>query len=79
MQVDGQRELSVHRDGALMTFSLLLNDSGDFSEGGTYFEGAGGRVWRPQQGVAVLHSGKVATHFGNSAQIEHRARMRAMR
>jgi hypothetical protein len=42
-----------------MTFSLLLNDPADFEGGGTYFEGAGGRVWRPQQGVAVLHSGKV--------------------
>ena len=31
-------ELSVHRDGALMTFSLLLNDPSDFVGGGTYFE-----------------------------------------
>jgi len=40
-----------------MTFSLLLNDAGDFEGGGTFFE-EDGRVYRPQQGVAVLHSGK---------------------
>ena len=54
----GQRELSVHRDGALMTFSLLLNDPSDFEGGGTYFEESG-RVYRPAQGVAVMHSGKL--------------------
>ncbi len=54
----GQRELSVHRDGALMTFSLLLNDPADFAGGGTYFEESG-RVYRPAQGVAVMHSGKL--------------------
>lgn len=54
----GQRELSVHRDGALMTFSLLLNDPADFTGGGTYFEESG-RVYRPAQGVAVMHSGKL--------------------
>ena len=32
-------------------------------EGGTYFEAGGGRVWRPEQGVAVLHSGKVPSWF----------------
>ena len=57
-QEGGQRELSVHRDGALMTFSLLLNDPADFQGGGTYFEECG-RVYRPAQGVAVIHSGKV--------------------
>jgi len=57
-QDGGQRELSVHRDGALMTFSLLLNDPSDFEGGGTYFEESG-RVYRPAQGVAVLHSGKL--------------------
>lgn len=40
-----------------MTFSLLLNDANDFEGGGTFFE-EDGRVYRPQQGVAVLHSGK---------------------
>jgi hypothetical protein len=54
----GQRELSVHRDGALMTFSLLLNDPTEFTGGGTYFEESG-RVYRPAQGVAVVHSGKL--------------------
>jgi hypothetical protein len=54
----GQRELSVHRDGALMTFSLLLNDPAEFTGGGTYFEESG-RVYRPAQGVAVVHSGKL--------------------
>ena len=47
-QVTGQRELSVHRDGALMTFSLLLNDPADFEGGGTYFEESA-RVYRPAQ------------------------------
>eukprot|EP00291_Cryptomonas_curvata_P021622 CAMPEP_0172172698 /NCGR_PEP_ID=MMETSP1050-20130122/12598_1 /TAXON_ID=233186 /ORGANISM="Cryptomonas curvata, Strain CCAP979/52" /LENGTH=548 /DNA_ID=CAMNT_0012844281 /DNA_START=61 /DNA_END=1703 /DNA_ORIENTATION=+ len=54
----GQRSLSVHRDGALLTFSLLLNRPEDFSGGGLYLERAG-RVYRPAQGVAVVHSGKV--------------------
>ena len=54
----GQRQLSVHRDGALTTFSLLLNRPADFGGGGTYFERAG-RVYRGAQGVAVIHSGKV--------------------
>ena len=30
-QEGGQKELSVHRDGALMTFSLLLNRPDDFA------------------------------------------------
>ncbi|KAL1508685.1 hypothetical protein AB1Y20_004780 [Prymnesium parvum] len=55
---DGQRELAVHRDNGLLTFSLLLNDPGDFEGGGTYFEESG-RVYRPSKGVGVVHSALV--------------------
>eukprot|EP00960_Hanusia_phi_P038226 753336-Hanusia_phi.AAC.6 len=54
----GQNQLSIHRDGALMTFSLLLNEAADFEGGGTYFE-EDGLVFRHELGTAVLHSGKV--------------------
>ena len=54
----GQRELAVHRDNGLLTFSLLLSDPGDFEAGGTYFESTG-RVYRPSRGVGVLHSALV--------------------
>ena len=36
----GQRELAVHRDNGLLTFSLLLSDPTDFEGGGTLFEAA---------------------------------------
>ena len=58
----GQRELAVHRDNGLLTFSLLLNPPTDFEGGGTYFERRG-RVYRPSQGVGVLHSA-LARHAG---------------
>ena len=35
------------------------DDASDFGGGGTYFEGSG-RVYRPSQGVGVLHSALVA-------------------
>ena len=54
----GQRELAVHRDNGVLTFSLLLNAPRDFGGGGTYFEGSG-RVYRPSRGVGVLHSALV--------------------
>jgi len=55
---NGQRELAVHRDKALLTFSLLLNDPREFSGGGTYFETAG-CVYPPSKGVGVMHSALV--------------------
>ena len=54
----GQKELAVHRDNGLLTFSMLLSDPTDFGGGGTYFEAAG-RVYRPSRGVGVLHSALV--------------------
>eukprot|EP00980_Cylindrotheca_fusiformis_P008719 scaffold1868_cov193-Cylindrotheca_fusiformis.AAC.4 len=61
--------LELHRDGTLLSFSLLLNSPDDFSGGGTFYdalrdvEPAGilhsGGVIRPNQGNAVLHCGKV--------------------
>ena len=55
---NGQRDLAVHRDNGLLTFSMLLNDPDEFEGGGTYFEAAG-RVYRPTRGVGVLHSALV--------------------
>ena len=52
----------MHRDNGLLTFSLLLNDPSDFEGGGTYFEQLG-RVYRPSQGVGVVHSA-LSRHAG---------------
>lgn len=63
--------LELHRDGTLLSFSLLLNSQDDFSGGGTFYDALRdsqqpsggilhpGGVIRPQQGEAVLHCGKI--------------------
>jgi hypothetical protein len=61
--------LELHRDGTLLSFSLLLNSHEDFSGGGTFYDALrdaepsgilhNGGVIRPRQGEAVLHCGKV--------------------
>ncbi|CAJ1911859.1 unnamed protein product [Cylindrotheca closterium] len=61
--------LDLHRDGTLLSFSLLLNSENDFTGGGTFYDGLRdvetngilqkGGVIRPNQGDAVLHCGKI--------------------
>jgi hypothetical protein len=62
--------LEAHRDGTLLSFSLLLNSPEEFTGGGTFYDALrdvapsgilhGGGVIRPDQaGQAVLHCGKI--------------------
>jgi predicted 2-oxoglutarate/Fe(II)-dependent dioxygenase YbiX len=62
--------LEPHRDGSLLSFTILLNDPTEFQGGGTSFDalqgsthppllGAGGVVRPRRAGDAVLHSGKL--------------------
>ena len=53
-----QRELSVHTDGSIFSFNILLNDPSDFDGGGTLFEPSG-LTAREGKGAAVGHSGQV--------------------
>ncbi|KAG8165636.1 hypothetical protein KVR01_004188 [Diaporthe batatas] len=49
-----QASLSLHSDGCLMSFSLLLNHHDAFSGGGTFFKGSGD-TFRVQQGGLLIH------------------------
>lgn len=61
--------LELHRDGTLLSFSLLLNSEDDFADGGTFYDALRdvepngilhkGGVIRPNQGDAVLHCGRI--------------------
>ena len=55
----GQRELSSHMDGSLLSFSVLLSHEDDFTGGGTVFPHLQGRTIALGQGDACLHSGSV--------------------
>ena len=51
-------KLDAHRDGSLISYNILLNDSNDFNGGGTYFECINHTV-TPKQGSMLLHCGKL--------------------
>jgi len=62
--------LEAHRDGTLLSFSLLLNSPDDFTGGGTFYDAlrdvapsgilhSGGVIRPDQEGQAVLHCGKI--------------------
>ena len=65
--------LEFHRDGSLLSFSLLLSNPSDFEGGGTIFDAlrdlpvdgessvlkAEGTIQPPKAGYATLHSGKL--------------------
>ena len=56
--------LEAHRDGSLLSFTILLNDPTEFAGGGTFFDALVGNfpegVVRPTRaGDAVLHCGKL--------------------
>lgn len=52
----GQTALDIHRDGALVTFNILLSDPADFEGGGTFVEPLN-KVVHLAQGFALLHCG----------------------
>lgn len=49
-----QASLSIHSDGCLLSFSLLLNHHDAFEGGGTFFKGSG-RTFRVEQGGLLIH------------------------
>jgi hypothetical protein len=62
--------LELHRDGTILSFSLLLNSPDDFTGGGTFYDAlrdvepsgilhAGGVIRPDRPGDAVLHCGKI--------------------
>ncbi|KAJ0107009.1 hypothetical protein J7T55_011104 [Diaporthe amygdali] len=49
-----QASLSLHSDGCLLSFSLLLNHHDAFKGGGTFFKGSG-KTFRVKQGGLLMH------------------------
>lgn len=49
-----QASLSLHSDGCLLSFSLLLNHHDAFEGGGTFFKGSG-KTFCVQQGGLLMH------------------------
>lgn len=49
-----QASLSLHSDGCLLSFSLLLNHHDAFEGGGTFFKGSG-ETFRVEQGALLMH------------------------
>lgn len=49
-----QASLSLHSDGCLLSFSLLLNHHDAFEGGGTFFKGSG-ETFRAEQGCLLMH------------------------
>lgn len=49
-----QAALSLHSDGCLLSFSLLLNNHDAFEGGGTFFKGSG-KTFRVEQGGLLMH------------------------
>eukprot|EP00483_Globobulimina_turgida_P004293 UN04302 len=58
-----QNELSLHRDGSLLSFVILLNDSNEFVGGGTYFKHMD-QVICIEKGDCTMHCGKIL-HAGH--------------
>ncbi|KAJ4418044.1 hypothetical protein N0V82_005798 [Gnomoniopsis sp. IMI 355080] len=49
-----QASLSIHSDGCLLSFSLLLNHHNAFDGGGTFFKGTG-QTFHVEQGGLLMH------------------------
>ena len=62
--VYNQNSLSMHRDGSIISFNILLNNHNDFIGGGTYFKHIN-KIITINQGQCVIHSGKLL-HSGNA-------------
>lgn len=58
---DAQNFLEMHKDGSVLSFSILLNDTSEFEGGGTYFDD--GLTVYLNQGDMIIHSGKI-NHSG---------------
>merc|ERR1712228_573 len=58
-----QRELKLHRDGSLVSFNILLNDSSEFGGGGTFFKSTN-KLIEIERGDCVFHSGQTL-HAGH--------------
>jgi hypothetical protein len=54
---DAQNSLEMHKDGSVLSFSILLNDANEFEGGGTYFDD--GLTAYLNQGDMIIHSGKI--------------------
>ena len=54
---EAQNELEIHKDGSFISFNILLNESGEFEGGGTYFDD--GLTSHSQQGGILIHSSRV--------------------
>jgi len=54
---EAQNQLEMHCDGSFLSFSILLNDTGEFDGGGTYFDD--GLTCRLNKGELLLHSGQI--------------------
>jgi hypothetical protein len=67
-EFNNQNKLSNHRDGSLLSFSILLNNKEDFDGGGTmmYLNGVEnkGTLYEHNKGELLIHPGKIL-HAGN--------------
>jgi hypothetical protein len=54
---DAQNFLEMHKDGSILSFSILLNDVNEFEGGGTYFDD--GLIAYLNKGDMIIHSGKI--------------------
>lgn len=61
---EGQRGLSVHLDGSILSFNVLLNPASEFEGGGTFVEHLG-KTFGITQGDCFVHSGRVR-HAGTN-------------
>jgi len=60
-----QASLPTHTDQSLLSFTIALNDPGEYDGGGTWFRGLGRAIDAPAAGHAVLFPGKVE-HGGHT-------------
>lgn len=61
---EGQRGLSIHLDGSILSFNVLLNPANEFEGGGTFVEHLQ-KTFEISQGDCFAHSGRVR-HAGTN-------------
>lgn len=55
-----QDELEFHKDGSIISFNILLNDSSDFDGGGTIIQHiSGDKLYESERCNLFMHSGKI--------------------